>query len=300
MHVQDPFKPRTLADLLSHFGLVELPFQLSEDPRWQFLTPQLKACLSRTIMGIESRQGMVSLVGAYGAGKSMMIRRLVTVLAENPSYDIQVITNPSYTGLQLLKMICDLYDVKRKGTKLAQFEAFSQYLMDTYAKGKHPVLLIDEAQLLNDGTRGNGGMPILKQINNFSALDEKSITIVMVGQEAMRANLAKHPEIESRIFTTSTLDPLNRQEVADLIEFRLQVAGWGGAPLFAPEAIDALYVASRGIPRRVCTLAFNMLQAAFADGAFFVSGDRARMVCDREAANRGLDLSAGAELAAAS
>jgi hypothetical protein len=43
-----------------------------------------------------------------------------------------------------------------------------------------------------------------------------------------------------------------------------------------------------------------MLQAAFADGAFFVSGDRARMVCDREAANRGLDLSAGAELATAS
>lgn len=290
MHAQEPFKPRTLADLLSHFGLVELPFQLSEDPRWQFLTPQLKACLSRTIMGIESRQGMVSLVGAYGAGKSMMIRRLVTVLAENPSYDIQVISNPSYTGLQLLKMIGDLYDVKRKGTKLAQFESFSQYLMDTYEKGKHPVLLIDEAQLLNDGTRGNGGMPILKQINNFSALDEKSITIVLVGQEAMRANLARHPEIESRIFTTSTLDPLNRQEVADLIEFRLQVAGWGGAPLFAPEAIDALYVASRGIPRRVCTLAFNMLQAAFADGAFFVSGERARLVCDREASNRGLTL----------
>jgi type II secretory pathway predicted ATPase ExeA len=134
--IQDVFKPRTLADLLSHFGLVELPFQLSEDPRWQFLTPQLKACLSRTIMGIESRQGMVSLVGAYGAGKSMMIRRLVTVLAENPAYDIQVISNPSYTGLQLLKMIGDLYDVKRKGTKLAQFDAFSQYLMDTYAEGR--------------------------------------------------------------------------------------------------------------------------------------------------------------------
>jgi type II secretory pathway predicted ATPase ExeA len=180
--------------------------------------------------------------------------------------------------------------VKRKGTKLGQFEAFAQYLMESYARGKHPVLLIDEAQLLNDGTRGNGGMPILKQINNFSALDEKSITIVLVGQEAMRANLAKHPEIESRIFTTSTLDPLNRQEVADLVEFRLQVAGWGGAPLFAPEALDALYVASRGIPRRVCTLAFNMLQSAFADGAFFVSGDRARAVCDREAANRGLEL----------
>jgi general secretion pathway protein A len=289
--IQDVFKPRTLADLLSHFGLVELPFQLSEDPRWQFLTPQLKACLSRTIMGIESRQGMVSLVGAYGAGKSMMIRRLVTVLAENPAYDIQVISNPSYTGLQLLKMIGDLYDVKRKGTKLGQFEAFSQYLMDTYAEGRHPVLIIDEAQLLNDGIRGNGGMPILNQITNFSALDEKSITIVLVGQEAMRANLARHPEIESRIFTTSTLDPLNRQEVADLVEFRLQVAGWGGAPLFAPEAIEALYVASRGIPRRVCTLAFNMLQAAFADGAFMVSGERARAVCEREAGNRGLDAS---------
>jgi type II secretory pathway predicted ATPase ExeA len=297
----DTFKPRTIADLLSHFGLVELPFQLSEDPRWQYLTPHLKSCLTRTVMGIESKQGMVSIVGAYGAGKSMLIRRLVMLLTANPDYDVQVMSNPSYTGLQLLKLICDLYDVPRKGTKLNQFDAFAQYLMTAYASNRHPVLIIDEAQLLNDGTRGNGGLPILKQINNFSALDEKSITIVLVGQEALRGNLAKHPEIESRIFTTSTLDPLNRQEVAELVEFRLQVAGWGGAPLFAPEALDVLYLASKGIPRRVCTLAFNMMQSAFAEGAFFISGDRARQVVQREANNRGADAEAmealGAELA---
>ncbi|MEB3328145.1 MAG: AAA family ATPase [Candidatus Sericytochromatia bacterium] len=285
-----PFQLKTLADLLSHFGLVELPFQLSEDPRWQFLTPPLKACLTRTIMGIESRQGLVSIVGAYGAGKSMLVRRLVTILAESPAYDVQVISNPSYTGLQLLKHICDLYGVARRGTKLGQFDAFATYLMEAYAQGRHPVLIIDEAQLLSDGIRGNGGLPILKQINNFSAMDEKSISVVLVGQEGLRLNLARHPEIESRIFTTSTLDPLNREEVADLLEFRLQVAGWGGAPLFAPEAIEALYVASRGIPRRVCTLAFNMMQAAYADGAFYISGERARAVCDREAAARGHGL----------
>lgn len=290
------FKPRTIADLLSHFGLVELPFQLSEDPRWQYLTPALKSCLSRTLMGVESKQGMVSVVGAYGAGKSMLVRRLTMILADNPDYDVQVISNPSYTGLQLLKHICDLYDVPRKATKLAQFDHFAQFLMSRYQEGRHPVLIIDEAQMLNDGTKGNGGLPILKQINNFSALDEKSISILLVGQEALRSNLAKHPEIESRIFTTSTLDPLNREEVGDLVEFRLQVAGWGGAPLFAPEAIDTLYVASRGIPRRVCTLAFNMMQSAFADGAFFVSGDRARAVCEREANNRGLEQALEAAL----
>ncbi|HEY9720801.1 MAG TPA: AAA family ATPase, partial [Oscillatoriaceae cyanobacterium] len=286
----DSFQPRSIADLLSHFGLVELPFQLSEDPRWQYLTPHLKACLSRTLMGIESKQGMVSVVGAYGAGKSMLVRRLMMILSDQPQYDVQVISNPNYTGLQLLKLICDLYSVPRKATKLAQFDQFAQYLMGIYAENRHPVLIIDEAQLLNDGTRGNGPLPILKQINNFSALDEKSISIVLVGQEALRQNLAKHPEIESRIFTTSTLDPLTRDEVAELVEFRLQVAGWGGAPLFAPEAIELLYLASKGIPRRVCTLAFNMMQSAFADGAFFISGDRARAVCAREANNRGAEV----------
>lgn len=292
-----PFQVKTLADLLSHFGLVELPFQLSEDPRWQYLTPHLKACLTRTLMGLESRQGMVSVVGAYGAGKSMLVRRLVTILAEQPTYDVQVISNPSYTGLQLLKHVCDLYGVPRRGTKLGQFDAFAAYLMEAYAQGRHPVLIIDEAQLLNDGIRGNGGLPILKQLNNFSAMDAKSISVVLVGQEGLRVNLARHPEIESRIFTTSTLDPLNREEVAELVEFRLQVAGWGGAPLFAPEAIETLYVASRGIPRRVCTLAFNMMQAAHAEGAFYISGERARVVCEREATARGLlELPTGARL----
>ena len=290
LSIQTPFKPRSIAELLGHFGLVELPFQLSEDPRWQFLTPHLKSCLSRTLMGLESRQGMVSVVGAYGSGKSMMVRRLVTILDEDPDYDVQVIANPSYTGLQLLKLIGDLYGVSRKGTKLAQFDAFARYLMEAYQNNRHPVLLIDEAQLLSDGTRGNGGLPVLKQINNFSALDEKSISIVLVGQETLRHNLARHPEIESRIFTSSTLDPLNREEVTDLVEFRLRVAGWGGAPLFAPEALEALYVGSRGVPRRVCTLAFNMMQAAFAEGAFFISGARAQEVVAREASNRGLNL----------
>lgn len=290
MQAIDTFQPRSIADLLSHFGLVELPFQLSEDPRWQFLTPHLKACLTRTMMGIESKQGLVSVIGAYGAGKSMLVRRMVMILEADPTYDVQVISNPSYTGLQLLKHVCDLYGVPRKGTKLAQFDHFAQYLMKAYAENRHPVLIVDEAQMMNDGTRGNGGMPILKQINNFSAMDEKSISIVLVGQESLRQNLAKHPEIESRIFTTSTLDPLNRQEVADLVEFRLQVAGWGGAPLFAPEALEVLYLASRGIPRRVCTLAFNMMQAAFADGAFFISGERAQEVWQREASNRGAEL----------
>lgn len=299
MLVHDTFQPRGLAELLSHFGLVELPFQLSEDPRWQYLTPHLKSCLSRTLMGIESKQGMVSIVGAYGAGKSMLVRRLMMILDQQPEYDVQVISNPSYTGLQLLKLIGDLYGVKRKGTKLGQFDAFAEFLMQRYREGKHPVLIIDEAQMLSDGIRGNGGLPILKQINNFSALDEKSLSIVLVGQEGMRLNLAKHPEIESRIFTTSTLDPLNRQEVADLVEFRLQVAGWGGAPLFAPEALEWLYVGSRGIPRRVCTLAFNMLQSAFAEGAFFVSGERARVVVEREATNRGEHLAEAAPAAVA-
>lgn len=287
MNATTAFRPRTIAELLGHFGLVELPFQLSEDPRWQLLTPGLKACLTRTVMAIEGRQGLASVVGAYGAGKSMMVRRLVSILAEDPCLDVQVISNPSYTGLQLLKHIGDLYQVPRKGTKLGQFDAFAQFLMQRYEEGRHPVLIVDEAQLLNDGLKGNGGLPILKQINNFSAWDAKSISVVLVGQEALRTNLAKHPEIESRIFTTSSLDPLSRDEVAALIEFRLQVAGWGGAPLFAPEAIEAIYLASRGVPRRVCTLAFNMMQHAFADGAFMVSGERARAVVAREAAARG-------------
>jgi hypothetical protein len=46
-------------------------------------------------------------------------------------------------------------------------------------------------------------------------------------------------------------------------------------------------------------LAFNMMQAAFTDGAFYISGDRARAVCDREAAARGHNLDADPLLAVA-
>ena len=49
----------------------------------------------------------------------------------------------------------------------------------------------------------------------------------------------------------------------------------------------------------MCTLAFNMLQSAFAEGAFFVSGERARVVVEREAANRGEHLAEEAGLTVA-
>jgi hypothetical protein len=46
------------------------------------------------------------------------VRRLVTILSDNPSYD-EVISNPSYTGLQLLKP-CATCTACRARAKLGQ------------------------------------------------------------------------------------------------------------------------------------------------------------------------------------
>src|SRR5438445_675791 len=58
------------------------------------------------------------------------------------------------------------------------------------------------------------------------------------------------------------LTPFSTEEVADYIDFRMQAAG-ASRVVFVPEAMQAIYEASDGVPRRINTIADLALLIGF-------------------------------------
>ncbi len=64
----------------------------------------------------------------------------------------------------------------------------------------------------------------------------------------------------------STLEAMGQHEHAEMIDFRWRVASGNQPHPFAPEAVEAIYIYSRGMPREACIIADNSLLAAFLAG----------------------------------
>jgi type II secretory pathway predicted ATPase ExeA len=91
---------------------------------------------------------------------------------------------------------------------------------------------------------------------------------VLFSQEQLRTKLA-HPmarNFRSRIAMASTLEAMGQDENAEMIDFRWRVASGNQQHPFTPEAIEAIYIYSKGMPREACIIADNSLLAAFLSG----------------------------------
>lgn len=272
---------------LRHFGFVELPFTLSDNPRYHYLTSKLQASLDRLLLCVESRNGLASIIGEWGTGKSMLLRRLQETLSEQPSYDVRYITNPAgLTGLALLKTICQAFDLPRMRTKEEQMEIWRRFTVQCLEEGRHPVIFLDEAHDLGPAQGGLGALAMVKALHNFAGTEGgRAVTIILAGTDQLRAKLKRHREVLSRIATHCNLQPFNDEDFVGMLAHRLAEAEFPGelTDLFDEEAIELLYEASEGIPRAGCVLAAAALDVAHAEKALRVTPEMVQTAIDMQA-----------------
>ena len=120
---------------------------------------------------------------------------------------------------------------------------------------------MDEAQDLNRDT-----LEAIRMLSNFETPSEKLVQIVLAGQPRLGETLQRPDceQIRQRVNVVARVEPLSHQEVHRYMAHRLQTAG-GSAALFTPEAMNAIAVASQGVPRNVNTICFNSLSLACAE-----------------------------------
>ncbi|MEW6735403.1 MAG: AAA family ATPase [Acidobacteriota bacterium] len=236
----------------------ESVFSLSPNPRYFYITPSVQAAIAKTRYVIRARQGLTTIIGDVGLGKTSLLRLLYNDYADDPNHAVAFIVNPKQTTeTSFLKAICTEFGVKtRRSQRETEYELRS-FLIEQFQAGKNVVLFIDEAQQLK------GPMfELVRQILNFETDDTKLISIVMAGQIELRYKLADRSKraLVSRIAVSSTLDAMTMEETAGMIDFRCQVAGVKSP--FESEAVTAIYQHSKGVPREAIKLCGMAVQYA--------------------------------------
>lgn len=245
------------------FGLREPPFSIAPDPRYLYLSERHKEALAHLMYGVKGQGGFIVITGEVGTGKTTVSRCFLDNVPEH--VDIALILNPRLSARELLSAICDEFEIPHPaGASFKRLiDLLNQHLLKAHAAGRHPVLLIDEAQNLSADV-----LEQLRLLTNLETAEKKLLQIVLLGQPELQDMLIK-PELRQlaqRVTARYHLDALERHELVPYLKYRLSVAGQRTADIFSPSAMTALYRASQGIPRLINLIADRALLGAYAEG----------------------------------
>ncbi|MBU1424933.1 MAG: AAA family ATPase [Gammaproteobacteria bacterium] len=244
----------------SYFGLAEAPFSIAPDPRYLYMSERHQEALAHLLYGVNGSGGFVLLTGEVGAGKTTVCRCLLEQIPE--SCDVAYIFNPRQTVEELLLTICIEFGIAYPpgNTSVKVFvDCINTYLLDAHARGRHTVLVIDEAQNLSADV-----LEQMRLLTNLETSQRKLLQIILLGQSELAEMLAR-PELRQlaqRVIARYHLGPLSKQEVAAYVRHRLGVAGTQRT-LFPDSLMSSLYKLSGGTPRVINVLCDRALLGAY-------------------------------------
>src|SRR3954462_10393955 len=245
---------------LSFYGFREMPFNITPDPRFLYLSPTHQDALQHLKYGVREKKGFIVLVGEVGCGKTTLCRRFLSEL-DPAHYDSALILNPRLNETQMLRAILtELGEPVMARSKNDLVAQMNQVLLDRIAQGREIVLIIDEAQNLS--------FEVFEQVRLLSNLEtdkQKLLQIVLMGQTELKDRLAAEElrQLRQRILVHYELRPFTREEMDRYINHRLTVSGSMGRPHFTNWALKKIFSASRGIPRIINNLCDKSLLSAF-------------------------------------
>jgi general secretion pathway protein A len=244
------------------FGLRENPFNANPDPRYLFLTREIQEALAGLAYGIKNRKGFILLTGEVGTGKTTLLNRLLDWL-NLEDVATAYIFNSQLNVTQLFDFIMADFGISCESRdKSHVLMRLNQWLLQRYRDRKTSVIIVDEAQNLS--------LEVLEEIRlltNFETASEKLLQIVLSGQPELEEKLRdpRLRQLRQRITMRCRTKPLTYEELTGYVAERLRIAGANGTPIFSPEATQAIYKYSRGIPRVANLLCEHALINAFVD-----------------------------------
>ena len=228
-----------------YWNLREKPFEMTPDPRYVYYSREHEEALMRLFYTVRDLKGAMLLTGLYGCGKTILSRVFLNELIGS-KYEVALITNPRLTANELLiEIVYQLGGGRHKGESKGELlRIFNDILYSNLNAGKETVLVIDEAQAIEDLET----FEELRLLLNFQKNDRFLITIILIGQSELRKRLKDLPQLKQRLMIDYHLNPLDEQDASRYIEHRLRIAG-AQQPIFDQTAKRLMYRYAGGIPR---------------------------------------------------
>ncbi|MHB1751803.1 MAG: ExeA family protein [Acidiferrobacter sp.] len=217
---------------------------------------------------IRNRDGFVIITGEVGAGKTTLIRKLLSEFDD--SVLVAKIFQTQLDETQFLQAVLVEFGLNPfNAGKVELMDMLSSFLVESFLKRKQLILIVDEAQNLN--------RRVLEEIRMLSGLEtekQKILHVILVGQPELNETLDAPglEQLTQRVRLRFHIAALTEAESADYIYHRLRVAGAADPEaLFARDAIPPIYEYTGGIPRLINTLCDTALTCSFADDSQCVS-----------------------------
>ncbi|VAX37869.1 hypothetical protein MNBD_UNCLBAC01-735 [hydrothermal vent metagenome] len=228
-----------------YWNLKEKPFELTPDPRYVYYSREHEEALMRLIYTVRDLKGAMLLTGLYGCGKTVLSRVFLNELIGS-KYEVALLNNPRLTARELLaEIIFQLGGGKQEtDSKGKLLRAFNEVIYSNLNIGKETVIVIDEAQAIEDLET----FEELRLLLNFQQNDRFLLTMILIGQSELRKQLKQLPQLKQRLMIEYHLNPLDEKDTRRYIEHRLKIAG-STQPIFDPKAKKMIYRYSSGTPR---------------------------------------------------
>jgi type II secretory pathway predicted ATPase ExeA len=245
---------------LDLFKLQELPFRLTPDPAFLYLSKhhaRAKAYMESTIWFTD---GFVVITGEIGSGKTTLIETFLKELEKDVV--VAQISQTQVSAVEFLQSLLAQFGFQPFRMKKAELLAtLNEFLIEQYANGRRVLLIVDEAQNLSN--------KVLEEIRLLSGIEttkEKVLRIILAGQPELneKLNSSGLVQLAQRIRLRFHLTALSKSDTASYIQHRLEVAGSQGREIFHADTFPLIYRYTGGIPRLVNTLCDTAMMAAFA------------------------------------
>jgi general secretion pathway protein A len=244
---------------LDPFKLKELPFRLSPDPQFLYLSKQharAKAYMESTIWFTD---GFVVITGEIGAGKTTLIESFLKEIQSDVV--VAQINQTQVSAVDFLQAILVQFGFSPFKMKKGEIIAtLNNFLIEQYAAGRKVLLIVDEAQNLS--------LRVLEEIRLLSGVEttkEKVLRIILAGQPELNAKLdaPELVQLTQRVRLRFHLTALSQTETRGYIQHRLEVAGAGDREIFAADTFPVIFRFAGGVPRLINTLCDTAMMAAY-------------------------------------
>jgi general secretion pathway protein A len=246
------------------YGLAELPFELTANPKYLFLTTRQREALSILQYGLLSAKSLTVLIGEAGTGKTTLIR---SALESERCRAVRCIylDNPALHTDDFIRMLARKFDLGPEfgGSKALFIERLELILRERRSRGEITALVIDEAQSLS--------VDLLEEIRllaNIETPTAKLFPLVLAGQPELGLRLEdpKLRQLKQRATLRCELVPFEVSDTADYIMSRISTAGGVASRIFSREAVALIHEHSGGIPRTISVICDNALLNGMALG----------------------------------